>query len=126
MRATVIASIVLSILVCESGGSVAAEVLFSGDQKRNNLVSELLEAAAISNANNSFTFTRSGEGWIFISASCQGKGTATLVLDDATKGGVIRVDKPDSGAPTEAVRFVSKGEHKLRVECEGDARVDKL
>ena len=53
------------------GFSVSAEstVVFSGEKRLNNLVSELLNVSSISDAGNSFSFTRSNDGWIFISAA---------------------------------------------------------
>ena len=46
MKMTPIAPILLSMLLCGFAG--ATEVLFLGEKKQNNLVSELLEAASIS------------------------------------------------------------------------------
>src|SRR5882672_7602480 len=78
---TPIASILLSLLLCGFAG--ATEVLFSGEKKQNNLVSELLEAASISKTGNPLTFTRSSDGWIFISANYKGQGTVRIILDKA-------------------------------------------
>jgi hypothetical protein len=105
-------------------------VVFSGEKKRNNLVSELLEAATISKSGNSFTFTRSGEGWIFISATYKGKGKLNILLDNAPGGEPVVLYAANNAAErsqhAEAVRSVTNGEHKIRVDCEGDVHVDKL
>src|SRR5882724_6562546 len=84
MNRTLICAILLSTCVCEFARGDGA-VVFSGEKKRNNLVSDLLEVAAISKSGNSFKFTRSGEGWIFISAAYKGKGKLTVLLDDASR-----------------------------------------
>ena len=73
---------------------------------------------------------RSGEGWIFISAAYKGKGKLTILLDNASGGEPVVLYAADSAAErsqlAEAVRRVAKGEHKIRVDCEGDVSVDKL
>ncbi len=55
MKITPIAPILLSMLICEFAGVTEAKVLFSGEKKQNNLVSELLEAASISKTGNPLT-----------------------------------------------------------------------
>jgi hypothetical protein len=77
MKMTPIAPILLSMLICGFAG--ATEVLFSGEKKQNNLVSELLEAASISKTGTPLTFTCSSEGWIFISANYKGQGCEARV-----------------------------------------------
>jgi hypothetical protein len=126
MRVTLIASILLSIFVCEFAGAAEARVLFSGEKKQNNLVSVLLEVSSISKTGNSFPFTRSSEGWIFISATHKGKGTVNIILDNAPRGDAVIVHGADGGNLAEAVRYVAKGEHQIRVECDGEISVDRL
>jgi len=62
MKITPIPSILLSMLLCGFAGVTEAKVLFSGEQKQNNLVSELLEATSISKTVDPLTFTRSSDG----------------------------------------------------------------
>src|SRR6266404_5633556 len=69
MKMTPIAPILLSMLLCGFAGVTEAKVLFSGEKKQNNLVSELLEAASISKTGTPLTFTRSSDGWIFMQVS---------------------------------------------------------
>jgi hypothetical protein len=129
MNRTLIVALVLLTCVGESARGDGT-VVFSGQKKRNNLVSELLEVAAISKSGNPFTFTRPSEGWIFLSAACQGKGKLRILLENASGGAPVVLYAADSAAGrnpvAEAVRRVAKGEHKIRVDCEGDVRVDKL
>src|SRR5206468_8448590 len=94
--------------------------------KLNNLVSELLEVSSISKSSQVFTFTRSSDGWIFVSASCKGKGAVTIALDPVAKTDAVVLRDADANTLSEAMRFVAKGEHTLRVECKGKARVEKL
>ncbi len=105
-------------------------IVTSGEKKRNNLVAELLEVAGISKSGNSFKFTRSAEGWIFISASYKGMGKLRIRLDDPLgKEPVVlfaAAGVPDRNQVAEAVRRVAHGEHTLRVDCAGDVRVDRL
>src|SRR5262245_40220314 len=92
----------------------AGRVVFSGQKKQNNLVSELLEVAAISKSGNLFKFTRSSDGWIFISALYKGTGKLKVVLNNASGSEPIVLDAADSSAersPTaEAMRRMVKGE----------------
>src|SRR5262245_49603913 len=128
MNRTLIGALLFSTCVCEAARGDGT-VVFSEQKKRNNLVSKLLEVAAISKSGNSFQFTRSGEGWIFVSAAYEGKGKLKILLDPASAGAPVVLHAAENsagGALAEAVRRVAKGEHKVRVDCEGDVRVDKL
>src|SRR5262245_37817449 len=129
MNRTLIGALLFSTCVCGAARGDGT-VVFSGEKKRNNLVSVLLEVAAISKSGNSFPFTRSGEGWIFVSAAYAGNGKLKILLDLASAGAPVVLHAAENGAGqgalAEAVRRVAKGEHKIRVDCEGDVRVDKL
>jgi len=129
MKSILLVSLLLSICVCERARGEGT-VVFSGERKQNNLVSELLEVASISKSGNSFSFTRSREGWIFVSATYRGKGKLTVLFENASGGEPVALYVADSsvekGQLGEAVRRVAKGKHNIRVECEGDVRVDKL
>src|SRR5262249_7082317 len=122
MNRTLIGALFLATCVCESAHGDGT-VVFSGQKKRNNLVSELLEVAAISKSGNSFKFRRLSEGWIFLSAAYKGKGKLRILLDNASGGTPVVLHAADSAAGrssvAEAVRRVAKGEHKIRVDCEG-------
>jgi len=126
MRTNRAVPLLLLLLMGAPFEAIAAETQLSGEKKRNNLVADLLEVSGFSKPDSSFAFTRSSPGWVFISAECKGNGKVTVVLDK-TSGGVLVIvrDASDSSA-LEAVRHVSKGEHQISVECEGDARVEKL
>ena len=124
MKITPIAPILLSTLICGFAGVTEAKVLFSGEKKQNNLVSELLEAASISKTGNPLTFTRSSDGWIFISANYKGQGTVRIILDKANDP--VIVHDADGGMAGEGMRHVTKGKHTLHVECKGSIRVEKL
>ena len=124
MSARRIASI--AVLICGLAGAAEAEIIFSGEKKLNNLVSELLEVSSISKSSKPFTFTRLSEGWIFISSTCHGTGTVSIILDKESGGDTAMVHDSESGPRGEAVRHVTKGEHTIEVECSGKVSVDKL
>lgn len=126
MKRTLIASMLLSLCVGEFAAAADAKVIFSGEKKRNNLVSDLLEVASVSKTGHSFPFTRSRAGWIFISADCRGKGTARITLDNAPPESALVVQNAAGGKPAEAMRLLAAGEHQLRVDCDGDISVEKL
>ena len=124
MRARLIVSI--GILACGLAGLADAKILFSGERKLNNFVSELLDVSSISKSSKPFTFTRSSDGWIFISATCRGRGTVSVILDQQSGGDTVMVHDVETGARGEAMRYLTKGKHTIRVECKGKVSVDKL
>ena len=120
MSARLITAVV--IVLCGLTGAAEAGVLFSGEKKLNNLVSELLEVASISKSSESFTFARSSDGWIFVSST--GKGTARVFLDK--ESGAVMVHDAERSSRREAMRYVTKGEHTIRVEGQGEFNLEKL
>ena len=98
-------------------------ILFSGERKLNNLVSELLEVMSISEPSNRFAFTRSSDGWILVSSTSQGNGTTRVVLD---KSDSVIIQDTGRGPRREAMRYVAKGEHTIQVECQGRISVETL
>jgi hypothetical protein len=126
MRAVIIASILLPTIASGVAGATEPTVVFSGAQKRNNLVTELLEVVSISEPGRAFTFTRPDDGWVFLTAKRQGKGTVRIVLDERPGDDVVVARDADGDGPIEAVRHVARGEHRIRVDCSGGCRVDRL
>jgi hypothetical protein len=98
----------------------------SGPRQENNLVAELLAASSISAPGRSFTFARPGEGWIFITATCQGSGTVHIDLDQDRSHHVLVVQGAARTTTAEAMRRVTRGEHQIRVECSGGSSVTRL
>jgi hypothetical protein len=125
MSARLIATSVV-VFICGIAGATEAEILFSGEKKLNNLVSELLEVASISKSSKPISFTRSSNGWIFISSNCKGKGTVRVILDKASGRDRVIVHGAESGPRREAMRYVTKGEHTIQVESKGEINVERL
>src|SRR5258708_4380718 len=63
---------------------------------------------------------------MFVRADCRGQGTVAIKLDDMPEPLVVIKRDVDAAQRTEAVRNISPGEHKLKVECAGGIRVEKL
>jgi len=126
MRAVIIASILMPTIAPGVAGATEPTVVFSGAQKRNNLVTELLEVVSISEPGRAFTFTRPDDGWVFLTARRQGKGTVRIVLDERPGDDVVVSRDADGDGPIEAVRHVARGEHRIRVDCSSGCRVDRL
>ena len=120
MSARLIAAVV--IFISGFAGAVEGGILFSGEKKLNNLVSELLEVSSISESSKAFTFTRSSDGWVFISSTSQ--GTVRIILDKESDE--VIVHDADGGPLREAMRYVIKGEHTIQVEGKGNFNVEKL
>jgi len=104
----------------------AAILVFTGEQRENNIVTKLLEVAEISQPRYSTLFKRSRAGWIFVAADCRGTGTVTIKLDDRPEPLAIIKHAANETRLTEAMSNISAGEHTITVECEGAIRVDKL
>lgn len=114
------------VIICIFGTAATAdtEILFSGQRKVNNLVSQLLEVASISKSGQAFPFTRSSDGWIFISSISKGTGTIRVTLDKESDAVIVH-DAPN-GSRREAMRYVTKGTHAIRVEGKGEFNLEKL
>ena len=121
MSPRLIASIL--VFVCGCAGARGAGILFSGEKKLNNLVSSLLEVSSISKSGQSFAFTRSSDGWIFVSSTSKGQGMVRVILDKSDS--VIVLDGEGSSRG-EAMRHVTKGKHTIQVERKGRISVEKL
>ena len=69
-------------------------------------------------------FTRSSDGWVFISSTCKGAGTARVFLD--TESDAVIVHDTEGGPRREAMRYVTKGAHTIRVDGNGEFNVERL
>jgi hypothetical protein len=126
MRMVVILAIGISLSATAiSAGAEGAKPL-SGEKKQNNLVSLLLETSRFSPDRQSFTFTRSTPGWIWISLTFPSHGETKVVLDPGPRRDVVLTHHGFIDTPLEAMRYVGKGEHEIRVETDEVGRVDKL
>ena len=121
MSPRLIASIL--VFVCGCAGAREAGTLFSGEKKLNNLVSSLLEVSSISKSGQSFTFTRSSGGWIFVSSTGKGQGIVRVILD---KSDSLIVHGGEGTSRGEAMRYVTKGKHTIQVERKGRISVENL
>src|SRR5579859_3447236 len=102
------------------------ETSFSGQKKQNNLACLLLEAPRFFPDRQSFTFTRSSSGWIWISLTFRSYGEKTVVLDPGLRRDVVLTHRGFIDTPLEAMHYVGKGEHEIRVETDEVGRVDRL
>src|SRR5439155_25565906 len=116
MRIRVIASSLLVILVNRFAGASEAKIVFAGEKKLNNLVSELLEVSSVRKSSKPVSFTRASDGWLLISSTASGKGTFKVILNTASRPD--DVIGHDAGEPklSDAVRYVIKGGHQIQVE----------
>lgn len=95
-----------------------------GVRRLNNLVATLLESGPVSNPKTSLRFNRPTDGWIFVSASCN--GPARITLNPGSKGEVILIENKNGRKTSEAMRRVAKGEHAIQVACDRGAVVESL
>jgi len=126
MKVRVIASVLLPILLNRFAAASEAKVVFAGEKKLNNLVSELLEVSSVRKSSKPFTFRRASDGWILVSSTSSGKGTFRVVLDNESRADAVIVHGAGDPKLAEAMRYVTKGQHQIKVECQGSVRIDKL
>jgi hypothetical protein len=118
------AQLIASMLIFIGGFAGAAEsaVLFSGEKKLNNFVAELLDVTSISKLEERIPFSRPSDGWILLSVTCKGTGTVRVSLDK--ESGAVLVHR--GGGEGQAMRYLSKGQHTIEVERQGEGAVDRL
>ncbi len=126
MKIRVIASALLPILLNRFAAASEAKTLFAGEKKLNNLVSELLEVSSVRKSSQPFTFKRASDGWVLVSSTSSGKGTFRVVLDNASRADAVIVHGAGDPKLAEAMRYLTKGQHQIQVECQGSVRIDKL
>lgn len=97
----------IAFFICGYSATTGAEAVFAGERKLNNLVSELLDVSSPSKPGASFTFTRPGDGWILVALSCQGQGTAGVVLDKGSRADNLLVQATETRPRGEAMHHVS-------------------
>jgi hypothetical protein len=114
------------VLLCTSASGAESPRASPGEIKRNNLVAELLQVSSIRQPRTEFAFARATEGWVFIAAEFQGAGTCKSMLDPASRADVVIAHDAKDGRRAEAVRYVTQGAHRLRIECTGSLRLDRL
>ncbi|MBX9791847.1 MAG: hypothetical protein K2Y37_23235 [Pirellulales bacterium] len=128
MRTSLVVLILLPLAAFDFASPAAAQsrVVYSGEKRLNNLVAQLLEVTSITEPRGTFTFERTGAGYILVAVDCRGAGTVTLRLDEATEPLTTIKRGAADAARSEAMRIVAAGQHKLTVECEGSAGVERL
>ncbi len=106
--------------------SAPASGVDSGEKKLNNLVTVLLDVSSSANGGEPLAFSRSRDGWIFISTTVKGRGAVHVFLDEAPGVEAVIARDAEGGPVSEAMHYVRKGRHTLRVERSGKVRVEKL
>ncbi len=106
-------------------GSSSSFSKTSGMKVLNNLVMELLRRENVQiEKSYEIAFVTPYEGWVFF--SCTVNGTASdqiaVTVDDAE----ILVRDGQEGKPGEGMRYLSQGDHKIKIACGGNLMVEKL
>jgi hypothetical protein len=115
-----------AVTVRADAAGMVPDISHGGEKRLNNLVSELLDSSFAPKKGQPFTFTRPSDGWIFISATCQGTGTARLLMDKGSQRDLLAAWNPEIGPTHEAMRFVAKGAHIVQVECTDGVHFEKI
>lgn len=117
MKAKLLATILISLSVCLSGGAAGSR--FAGERRLNNLVSDLLAVDPVANG-ETFEFTHPRDGWIFVALGGGGGRSNRLVLDGKTLE--LREHSGGLDRELEAMNYVGSGVHKIRVDGDGDLK----
>ncbi len=105
------------------GRAAERQELRGTEQRLNNFVSELVRIAPVTDFSKAIAFNHSNEGWIFISSTCTGDGTLRVALDS---GEIVLEQDSAKKVTAEAMRYVGKGEHSIRLERSGAIEVERL
>jgi len=118
----------LSILVlpCLLARAANDAIPFPSETRLNNLVSELLLVVPVTNASPSFSFARASDGWVFISLSCKGQEEVQIFLDQQLQVPTGIIADSLGGLRREAMGYVRKGHHTVRIGSESKVTVQKL
>src|ERR1700730_10379759 len=103
-----------SFFLCTLASGAEAPLTTPVEKKRNNLVTELLHAAAIADPSAEFTFTRATEGWGLLATRCKETGTSKSTLHPASRREAVIVHAAKDGETVETMRHVARGDHRLR------------
>ncbi|MHA1795469.1 MAG: hypothetical protein ACTSUK_05110, partial [Promethearchaeota archaeon] len=94
----------------------------------NNFVTELLKITNVSQPHSEYEFTNPRDGWIFFSSTVNvvNSGKVRLILDSESQDDAVIVHESDKERTLEAMRFLTAGEHKVRIRCEDGLLLDSL
>ncbi len=126
MRAAIATALLAAAIPCSGQSGPEPIVAVAGAKKENNLVSRLLEVSSIRAPSGSFTFARPGPGWTFIAATCEGKGSVKIGLEGDPRATPSAFTTPTRPTRPKQCADLGKGEHRLSVQCSGQARVNRL
>jgi hypothetical protein len=125
MRAAVAVIVLCSFALADIAGAAEGPGASSGEKRQNNLVSVLFESTSIRPGGQTVSFSRPSDGWIFVSADWKGTGGVRLFdPDDASSA--KQDERSAAESPAELMRFVTKGQHRIRVEAVEQAKVERL
>jgi hypothetical protein len=122
----IVPALIIGFLFGGSAHGAGREAELNGPRKLNNLVAVLLDSKLDAARDQTFSFKRSVPGWILISAPTKSHGEARVVLDPDGKRDVVVLGRGFSDGTLEAMRYVEKGDHQIRVESSDAGKFDRL
>ena len=91
----------------------------------NNFVAELMSVAALLQPCGEWSFTNPREGWVYISSAARAEGDDRIWISLDSEGNLIA--HGDGASPVqEAMRYLSKGEHRLSIRSRGRPLLERL
>jgi hypothetical protein len=121
MNVRAIASLLISL--GQLARAADGEVLFAGEKRLNNLVTQLLEVSSPATSAQPLTFTLANDGWILMAATVKGVGAVRVILDKALRPETLTLG---DGPRVEAMRYMTKGRHTIHLDGKGEANVERL
>ena len=121
-----VALVLVALTGVSAGGAASSQ---ESRQVLNNLATELLKIAALpANTDTGCAFTNPREGWIFVAGKAMAgeEGRVAIGLDWAPEDEVLMAHEHRGPQTLEAMRYLRAGQHRLRVQCSGGARVENL
>ena len=88
----------------------------------NNFVTELLNLHIFRENKKNLNFLNPREGWVFFSVSTSRKSPETLLYINSQSEPLVLRSNPETGSK-EAMQFLAKGEHSLRIESAANSQL---
>jgi len=104
-------------------------VKIPGMKVLNNLVIELHNSKNLSSEKGQeITFTNPYEGWVFFSCTAKmaDEDKVTITVNDGSESKVIIVQDDIGEKTTEAMRYLPKGSHRVRIACDGQPTLERF
>ncbi len=102
---------------------------YDNTKKLNNMVTELLNLQTHQEeVDKEYSFTNPRDGWVFVcsTGATRGPDRIFISIDSAMEDDAVITHNKEQDETLEAMRYLPAGTYKVRVRCEGTARLKAL